>query len=1490
MTVWLSTRGFQNANYVLMQQMNRREQNETITFITKKNILLALVLPVFLVQSLVFAEDPPAKATEPVPSNGSIEVRTNHNLFWTAGSGATSHDVYFGTSSPPAFAANVTDPNYESGALQYNTVYYWRIDEVNSGGTTTGDEWSFTTRAAPMDMEGFHFRGGMFLRLSGQGEVDCPEAYRVLKQMKRLGCTWMCLLINEMQEDADTIAPSYTQWTHYPSEIEAVVTEAKSLGLKTMIRLSKPQYYENALSADKEELLDPEGWFATYADYANRYAEIAEDVGVDIFCAGSELHDTFLQGYDSEWTSIINGVRARYNGPVYFTMAGNGFLKNGNSIPFWDELDYIGINAYFQLSFIDTQTCVMDAGSPGTYNPTPQELMDQYECAMNTIQDFRISANLTDKPVIFGEGGYRSTDGCNMKIDDPPIDMQEQVDCVNAMMTKAPERDWFKGMNFWQFSTWDDEGGQININHGVRGKKAQDTFVHNYMAIDHFENYGHSESAAVSDNWLLVNGTATMSLESTEVHGGDNSMKVSYDTTSTYCKIQRSLGELSDWSGDYSHITLWFKGDTNRAGDDLTLKIVGPDGLIGEAVYTGGSGIADWTRWEIDLNSDITGGTGDLSAVKCIRFQLPGGGGGPGTLYLDEIIRLPVKAIPINPFNNATNVCPNKDLFYRSGYEAQSHNVYFGFSSTAVDNATTDSDEFLGNTTFPSFRLTCIDSGKTCYWRVDEIGADESVTKGDVWSFTTRDYTLGDFEDEETGDVIQVQRRWKHITGTMTNTVVESESHTGSKSLEMVYDNSSEDCTIRRGHHNDYRPWNEETTSVGIWVKGNASNSGDIAIQIIHQDETIVAQKTFPNATQNTDWTWLAITETDFTPADLFGMRYLAIVIPQASGSGGTIYLDDVRRITGKPAMPTPGNGATGVDVEADLHWQRATDADSHDVYFGTDQTAVGNATTSSSEYMGNITSSNFHLKYPLDTLNDNTTYYWRVDRIKGAATTKGDVWSFSTGGSSGPPQQAEFNPTDDSFCKQNSATSNYGTNEKLAVRNESTGAGLRSFLKFNVSGIGETITEATLKLYSATVAANVTAHAVADTSWSENTVTWENMPDLGIALDTLAVSPDAWYSFDVTDNVTGNGEVSFGLDTDYTGGDWYHFNSKEASNIPVLLVTYTSGEPEPPGQASNPSPADSATDISIDSDLTWTAGSGSTSHDVYFGTSSPGAFQGNQTATTFDPDTMSNDTTYYWRIDEVNGEGTTTGVVWSFTTETAAPPPGQANNPSPADSATDISIDADLSWTAGSGATSHDVYFGTSSPGTFQGNQTAVTFEPGTMSNDTTYYWRIDEVNASGTTTGAVWSFTTESVPLALPWSDDFETGDFSKGWTTQNGNATVSSKAEYEGIYGAKLAGTTWMEKAVDTTGFTGIHVKYYRMTYAFDSGEYLYVEYHDGSQWNELEATGATDWGSQQDKLCGSGADNNSSFKIRFRTNADKTNECAYVDLVEVTGTAQ
>jgi hypothetical protein len=89
-----------------------------------------------------------------------------------------------------------------------------------------------------------------------------------------------------------------------------------------------------------------------------------------------------------------------------------------------------------------------------------------------------------------------------------------------------------------------------------------------------------------------------------------------------------------------------------------------------------------------------------------------------------------------------------------------------------------------------------------------------------------------------------------------------------------------------------------------------------------------------------------------------------------------------------------------------------------------------------------------------------------------------------------------------------------------------------------------------------------------------------------------------------------------------------------------------------------------------------------------------------------------------------------------------------QASDPNPPDGVTGVSINADLSWISGPYVTSHDVYFGTTSPPPFVCNQTGTTFDPGTMRRYTRYYWRIDEVNKWGKTIGTVWTFRTSFIP----------------------------------------------------------------------------------------------------------------------------------------------
>jgi hypothetical protein len=95
--------------------------------------------------------------------------------------------------------------------------------------------------------------------------------------------------------------------------------------------------------------------------------------------------------------------------------------------------------------------------------------------------------------------------------------------------------------------------------------------------------------------------------------------------------------------------------------------------------------------------------------------------------------------------------------------------------------------------------------------------------------------------------------------------------------------------------------------------------------------------------------------------------------------------------------------------------------------------------------------------------------------------------------------------------------------------------------------------------------------------------------------------------------------------------------------------------------------------------------------------------------------------------------------------------PPAAAYNPTPENGETNVSLNPSLSWTGGEGSTEYEIYFGTDpTPDGSEhiGSQSATTYNPGTLDEITTYYWRIDGVNTSGTTTGPVWSFRTLENP----------------------------------------------------------------------------------------------------------------------------------------------
>ena len=139
---------------------------------------------------------------------------------------------------------------------------------------------------------------------------------------------------------------------------------------------------------------------------------------------------------------------------------------------------------------------------------------------------------------------------------------------------------------------------------------------------------------------------------------------------------------------------------------------------------------------------------------------------------------------------------------------------------------------------------------------------------------------------------------------------------------------------------------------------------------------------------------------------------------------------------------------------------------------------------------------------------------------------------------------------------------------------------------------------------------------------------------------------------------------------------------------------------------------------------------------------------------------------------------------------------------------------------------------------------------------------------------------------PVTL-FTDGFESGNLTAGgWVIQNTNSFASTAATFNGAWGARVRRNSWMQRSISTAGHGTIEINVARRTAGLESSEWLFVEWWNGSAWT-IAAQVRNNSFSQGWISLPSGASNRSDFRFRFRTNANRNDEWADVDLVEVRG---
>lgn len=148
------------------------------------------------------------------------------------------------------------------------------------------------------------------------------------------------------------------------------------------------------------------------------------------------------------------------------------------------------------------------------------------------------------------------------------------------------------------------------------------------------------------------------------------------------------------------------------------------------------------------------------------------------------------------------------------------------------------------------------------------------------------------------------------------------------------------------------------------------------------------------------------------------------------------------------------------------------------------------------------------------------------------------------------------FTPVADAFVSQAKPKAKFGTAGELRIA-----APLNaqiSYLRFDVRGVLGQVTRAALRLSPNTASTAYNLHRVSSTNWNEQSLTWTNAPAMDAAvIGASTLAPDGWTEVDVTALVSGNGQISVGLDT--TALNAVSLASRETSARAPKLVVVTS-------------------------------------------------------------------------------------------------------------------------------------------------------------------------------------------------------------------------------------------------------------------------------------------------------------------------------------------
>ena len=298
---------------------------------------------------------------------------------------------------------------------------------------------------------------------------------RSIIQIKSLGIEWVTIMPFDYQEATDS--PKINHLEELPNLRTKDTTFLKLIKLckdQDLKVVFKPHLWINSGWRDDlcfETKRNWNLWFENYKKLTLHYAKVAQIANAEMFCIGTELLES-VQEQPELWSKMITEIKGIYKGEL--TYAAN-WDKEYQEIPFWGQLDYIGVQAYFPMK-------VNGKKSFG-------KLKSSLKPHLDTLENF---AKARNKKVLFTEMGYKSVEKNTAEPWTWPkktdvftrvYSEESQSEAYEVLFSSVFDKDWFAGGLIWEYNLDEDDGPIANqrYNFSPRYKDAENVIKKYYL-------------------------------------------------------------------------------------------------------------------------------------------------------------------------------------------------------------------------------------------------------------------------------------------------------------------------------------------------------------------------------------------------------------------------------------------------------------------------------------------------------------------------------------------------------------------------------------------------------------------------------------------------------------------------------------------------------------------------------------------------------------------------------------------------------------------------------------------------------------------------------------------------------------------------------------------------------------------------------------------------------------------------------------------------